>query len=260
LNTELQQRQRLPVADCLALGAALAEALTHLHRHGLVHRDIKPANVIFVRGQPELADIGLVTESEANAAALGTEGFIAPEGAGTPAGDVYALGKVLYELSTGLDRKRYPELPVEIGEWPDRKAFMALNAVIGRACAARTEDRCASAADLLAELQALKDGGAPEPAPRPARKHPLLQLTLALGAAAGLLVAGAALWRHLQPPPAADTASRGDPRAAFRRGSRCRLSPAVRWRTSRCVAGGNHRRSVRASALDCAGRGTAPPH
>ena len=51
----------LPVAQCVEIGVALASALDHLHRQGLVHRDIKPSNIIFVKGLPKLADIGLVT-------------------------------------------------------------------------------------------------------------------------------------------------------------------------------------------------------
>jgi len=54
---------------------------------------------------------------------VGTEGFIAPEGAGTPQADIYSLGKVLYEISTGKDRNEYPVLPTplednaEAGTW-----------------------------------------------------------------------------------------------------------------------------------------------
>src|SRR5439155_12269481 len=43
LKSELEQRGRLPVAECLRIGLALTTALSHLHKHGLVHRDIKPS-------------------------------------------------------------------------------------------------------------------------------------------------------------------------------------------------------------------------
>jgi serine/threonine protein kinase len=41
----LKSRGRLPAAEVIELGRALATPLTHLHSHGLVHRDIKPAPV-----------------------------------------------------------------------------------------------------------------------------------------------------------------------------------------------------------------------
>src|SRR5439155_5327654 len=55
-------RGRLPLRECVAIGAELADALDFLHRQGLTHRDIKPSNIIFVKGRPKLADVGLVTE------------------------------------------------------------------------------------------------------------------------------------------------------------------------------------------------------
>ena len=54
--------KRLPVRECVRIGLALAEALEFLHQVGLLHRDIKPSNVIFVKGQPRFADVGLVAE------------------------------------------------------------------------------------------------------------------------------------------------------------------------------------------------------
>jgi hypothetical protein len=119
LRVEQQQSGRLPVAECVRIGRLLASALAHLHRHNLVHRDVKPSNIIFVEGQPKLADIGLVADVSEARSFVGTEGFIPPEGPGTPRADLYSLGKVLYEISTGLDRRDFPALPEEFGTQPD---------------------------------------------------------------------------------------------------------------------------------------------
>ena len=105
---------RLPARECARIGAQLCDALHFLHSQDLAHRDIKPRNIIFVNGIPKLADIGLVTHVEAPLSFVGTEGFVPPEGPGTPQADIYSLGKVLYEMSTGRDRQEYPELPTNL--------------------------------------------------------------------------------------------------------------------------------------------------
>ena len=124
LRSELQQHGRLPIAECIPIGLSLATALAHLHEQGLVHRDIKPSNVIFVNGVPKLSDIGLVTEAGDTQSIVGTEGYLPPEGPGTPPADIYSLGRVLYEISTGMDRRRCAELPEDLRTWPDRAAVV----------------------------------------------------------------------------------------------------------------------------------------
>ena len=113
LRSELKRRGRLPAKECLNIGVALTLALEDLHENGLVHRDVKPGNIIFVNHRPKLADIGLVTDTAVTVSYVGTEGFIAPEGPGSPAADLYSLGKVLYEMCTGRDRLDFPELPAD---------------------------------------------------------------------------------------------------------------------------------------------------
>src|SRR3989442_1278172 len=57
LAREVALRGRLPLDESLQLGLSLTNALSDLHKRGLVHRDIKPSNIIFVNGVPKLADI-----------------------------------------------------------------------------------------------------------------------------------------------------------------------------------------------------------
>lgn len=127
LRSDLGARGRLPVAEVVALGVQLSGALGHLHRHSLVHRDVKPSNVIFVRGQPKLADLGLVATTSEARSFVGTEGFIPPEGPGTVRADLFAFGRLLYEAATGKDRCEFPEVPPDLDTWPDRDAFLELN-------------------------------------------------------------------------------------------------------------------------------------
>src|SRR5262249_39104496 len=133
LRSELARRQRLSPTEAAQLTLHLARALAFLHEQGLVHRDIKPSNVIFVSGQPKLADIGLVTNVGGARSFVGTEGFIPPEGPGTPQADLYALGKLLYELATGRDRLDFPQLPPRVHQMPEGEALLELNEVVTRA-------------------------------------------------------------------------------------------------------------------------------
>src|SRR5207247_763033 len=95
LRSDFESRQRLPIADSVALGLSLTDALAALHAQGLTHRDIKPANIIFVDGVPKLADIALVRVS-GQRSFVGTEGYVPPEGRGTPSADIHRLRKVPY--------------------------------------------------------------------------------------------------------------------------------------------------------------------
>jgi len=153
LRSELAKRRRLPPVDAASLTLNLAGALEQLHSHDLVHRDIKPSNVIFVGGEPKLADIGLVTGAGDSRSFVGTEGFIAPEGPGTPVADLYGLGKLLYELATGRDRMDFPQLPVGLDQFPEREALLELNEVITRACAPKPQDRYGTASQMAADLK-----------------------------------------------------------------------------------------------------------
>lgn len=99
------------VARFVPVAAALAMA----HAAGVIHRDLKPSNLLFAAdGRLKVTDFGVclweggegtrVTRSQM---VVGTLGYMAPEQHGDPRGvdgrcDVFAIGAILYEFTTGL--------------------------------------------------------------------------------------------------------------------------------------------------------------
>ena len=156
LAHDLAERGRLPIGECIRLGAPIASALGFLHRQGLIHRDVKPANIIFVNGFPKLVDAGLVTEMSQSISHVGTDGFIPPEGPGTARADIYALGKVLYEISTGQDRNAYPELPADLGNTANDRDLIQFNRIILKACRADPRLRYRDADEMMIALLAFQ--------------------------------------------------------------------------------------------------------
>ena len=148
LKAELLAANPLAVDECLKLGRSIAQALAILHGYQLVHRDVKPSNIIRVRGEPKLADIGLVAATDATLSHLGSLGYQAPEGPGKPSADIYALGKVLYETGMGQHPNDFPEV---------KNLDMSLsgfNQLILRACSPAPTDR-PTAPEMAEELTAL---------------------------------------------------------------------------------------------------------
>jgi WD40 repeat protein len=190
LSRQIAVHGRLPFKDCLQLGLALSQALAELHKHGLVHRDIKPSNVVFVNGVPKLADIGLVADVNEARSYVGTEGFIPPEGPGAPQADVYSLGKVLYECSTGKDRQDFPELPTQLEQLPDYQKFLELNEVILNACRNDRDQRYQSAWDMHADLLVLANGKSVKRLKQLERRLIRLKRAAGFSAIAVLAVAG----------------------------------------------------------------------
>src|SRR5437773_4371478 len=185
LKTDLARQKRLSADESIRLGLSLAEALGALHARGLIHRDIKPSNIIFIEGVPKLADIGLVATT-GQQSFVGTEGYVPPEGPGTPRGDIYSLGKLLYETCTGKDRLDFHEIDSQLSTRPDRERLLQLNDVLVKACANDPKKRYESAAQMHRDLAALEQG---EP-PRKSRVKMLVGAVLVLA----LAIAGVGFW------------------------------------------------------------------
>jgi serine/threonine protein kinase len=154
LASDLRKRKRCSLLECLGIAIPLAQALDYLHKANLIHRDLKPANILFAKGAPKLADIGLVTEMDmagSSVTYVGTPGRIAPEGPGSPPGDIFSFGKLLYEIGIGLPLERFPELPTSLVDGKDDGAVQ-LNLIILKACEMDIRKRYQTAAEMLVDL------------------------------------------------------------------------------------------------------------
>ncbi|MEJ2190123.1 MAG: protein kinase [Acidobacteriota bacterium] len=110
----LKERPPETLEETLAIALQICEALAHAHDHGLVHRDLKPGNILLAGGTSspaiKLVDLGLAVRERGvrltrEGGISGTVNYMAPEQAlGQPVdgrADLYALGVMLYELTTG---------------------------------------------------------------------------------------------------------------------------------------------------------------
>lgn len=160
LRADLGSRGRLPTSEALPLGVDLTRALHSLHSRGRVHRDIKPSNVIFVGGLAKLADIGLVTDFREAATEVGTPGYLPPppENPGSAKSDIFALGKVLYQLATGNTAPEFPKMPQEEIPVAERSQWLEFNEIILKAAERDPAVRYATAQDLLNDLLLVESG------------------------------------------------------------------------------------------------------
>jgi serine/threonine protein kinase len=201
LDALLRRGGSLEAKEVLRIGIQVASGLAAAHKHGLVHRDVKPANILLENGvqRVKLTDFGLARAADdanltQSGVIAGTPAYMSPEqAAGEPVdarSDLFSLGSVLYELSTGRPPFRAPstvavlrrvcgEAPRPIREVnPDIPE--ALCRVIDRLHAKKAAERPASAtevADLLAGLLAdlqqpgLRQGNVPRAAGSGPRRH-----------------------------------------------------------------------------------------
>jgi len=179
LRSLLDGRGRLPLPLVLRIVRQVAEGLEAAHGVGVVHRDIKPANVLFdVRGDAKIMDFGLAAPVAAVIAGeagtlIGSPRYMSPEqirGERVDARtDLYALGIMLFELSSGMPPFESPRIndllamhleapvPSLMEALPDLPPELVTLAE--RLMEKRPEDRPQSAAEVVEILKMLAASG-----------------------------------------------------------------------------------------------------
>ncbi|MFI9344753.1 tetratricopeptide repeat protein [Streptomyces sp. NPDC052773] len=162
----------LPVDEVVDIAEQVSAALAYTHQQGIVHRDLKPANIVrLTDGTVKICDfgiarlghdIGFTSRLTGTDVAMGTPHYMSPEQIGGDGvdqrSDLYSLGCVLYEISTGvppfdlddawailLGHRDTPPRPPR-GHRPDLPAY--LERIILDLLAKRPEQRPADAREV----------------------------------------------------------------------------------------------------------------
>lgn len=152
---------KLPEVEVLEIFTQILDAIEYAHSEGVLHRDLKPANILFIEGNPQIADFGLSKQLESTSTTLtksnmglGTIAYSAPEqftdaGRVDERADIYSLGKVLYEMLTG--KVPFPSMDFEL--LPAKYLY-----IIEKSTQQKPGDRYSTVAQLSQELKLLAEG------------------------------------------------------------------------------------------------------
>ncbi len=168
--------------EVLKIAILIADALAHAHHMGLIHRDVKPKNIMLTsRGVPKLADMGLAMLNsgpgeEEKGKIYGTPAYLAPEQAKPDVvldsrADIYSFGATIYHMvighvpfpaSTAVEMiQKHLNQEVESPHKANPNISTGLSDIIEVCMAKSPSARYASAEDLVADLKAVQNGGAP---------------------------------------------------------------------------------------------------
>ena len=177
LKTLITEQGPLDSRRVAEIGAQVCSALSVAHGYDVIHRDIKPHNIMVdPDGNVKVMDFGIAragdTTMTQTGSVLGTAHYVSPEQAQgrelKAQSDLYSLGVVLYEASTG----RPPfeaETPVavalkHVNEQPVRPTRVnpavdpGLERVIGRALSKDPSKRYPTAQEMRTDLQRVVTG------------------------------------------------------------------------------------------------------
>ncbi|MBA3825297.1 MAG: serine/threonine protein kinase [Ktedonobacterales bacterium] len=173
----LKQKQRIPVAQAVEIGAQVADALDYIHNVGkLIHRDIKPDNIMVDRWvTAKVLDFGLARID--GAYTITRAGMVVGSLYYVPSehlrgekidgrADIYALGVSLYEMMTGerpFRGKTLQEMSKAIAAGNPMPPSLLeptipleLEQIVLKALARKREDRYSRANELCEALRQLQ--------------------------------------------------------------------------------------------------------
>lgn len=176
-----------PFEDALTIFIQICDGLSHAHRKDVLHRDVKPSNIFVERTKSgaiktTITDFGLaklLTEDQRQTKtgiALGSPAYISPEQASgkdvDERADLYSVGCLMFEVLTGQKPFDAPTVPAmlmkQINEPPPRLSDLApdrnypeeMEEIIAKCLKKDPAERYATATELRADLQALKENAA----------------------------------------------------------------------------------------------------
>ncbi len=110
LKNGIRKHGALDCRKVAQIGSQIAQALSVAHKHDIIHRDIKPQNIMVQPdGNIKVMDFGIARAKNSHLttdnSVLGTAHYVSPEQTQGkelgPTSDLYSLGIVMYEASTG---------------------------------------------------------------------------------------------------------------------------------------------------------------
>ncbi len=186
LGELLRQERTLSQPRTIELILGVCAGLQHAHESGVIHRDIKPANIIITKDKSgiettKLVDFGiakLIREDDSGpdltqtGEVFGTPKYMSPEQCHgnkvDQRADIYALGCILFEMLTGQppfnNESAIQILFAHINEEPPalgNSVSKDMQAIIDRCLQKDPSLRYQKIADLIADLDAVRDGEKP---------------------------------------------------------------------------------------------------
>lgn len=201
LKEKLKEKGRFAEKEATTYMLAILEALSKIHKQGIIHKDISPDNIFLTgQGSIKIFDFGAAkfkgTETERSDVVVVKAGYTPPEQyrSKNEQGmfmDIYAAGAVYYEMVTGEkpmdapDRAVLDELrkPSEMGVSVDDK----IERVILKALALKPELRFQTADEFISAIKSPKKVGLPEEEQKKLRKQ---QKVMTIGLAAIFVIVG----------------------------------------------------------------------
>ena len=177
LRERIRRIAPFTLSVAIDVGVAVAEALQYAHGHGQTHGDLRPHNIILSpEGAVKITDFGVmagvVQSPRAQADVLARSApYRAPElaftQAGSVAGDIYALGAILYEMLTGttlyagdsLDAlaDQHTFSPIPLPRVINPGVPRSVEGIIVKCLQKRSDARYRTAAEVLSDLKSVHD-------------------------------------------------------------------------------------------------------